>query len=118
MRPRETGAGSLVSERHLLTCAHVVRASGAREVTVRFPHHRPLGAVAAVVSAHGGWNGGEDDPGDLAVLELECPVHVTPAAFATPEDAYGHPRPRLLVYGLPKGYEEGTFAEYRATRPS
>ncbi|MEU1158179.1 serine protease, partial [Streptomyces sp. NPDC005918] len=114
---REVGAGFLVSERHLLTCAHVVRDSGARDcaITVSFPHRRALGRVTATVSAHGGWGGGHDDLGDLAVLELEHPVQLAPAVFAPPEDAYGHPRPRLLVYGFPKGYEEGSLAEYRAT---
>ncbi|MET7359676.1 trypsin-like peptidase domain-containing protein [Streptomyces sp. NPDC005562] len=124
---REVGAGFLVSERHLLTCAHVVRDSGARDsgardsgardsaITVSFPHRRTLGRVTATVSAHGGWGGGHDDLGDLAVLELEHPVQLAPAVFAPPEDAYGHPRPRLLVYGFPKGYEEGSLAEYRAT---
>ncbi|MFF1376835.1 trypsin-like peptidase domain-containing protein [Streptomyces sp. NPDC058308] len=112
---RETGAGFLVSERHLLTCAHVVRDGGAREIAVSFPHHKALGTVAATVCAHGGWSGRHDDAGDLAVLELERPVRVAPAEFALPGDAYDHPRPRLLAYGFPEGYDEGTLAEYRAT---
>ena len=33
---RETGAGFLVSERHVLTCAHVVARSGTDEVGVSF----------------------------------------------------------------------------------
>ncbi|GAA3103924.1 trypsin-like peptidase domain-containing protein [Streptomyces rectiviolaceus] len=123
----EVGAGFLVSDRHVLTCAHVVRASirpnaraseGASDgapVTVSFPHRDDLGTVTATVGAHGGWDGHGDDLGDLAVLELEHAVPLRPAEFADPEDAYTEPRPRLLVYGFPKGYREGTLAEYRAT---
>lgn len=111
----EIGAGFLVSERHVLTCAHVVRGSGSTPVTVSFPHREDLGELTAAVVAHGGWDGRGDDPGDLAVLELECAVPVRPAEFAAPDDAYTEPRPRLLVYGFPKGYREGTLAEYRAT---
>jgi len=111
----EIGSGFLVSERHVLTCAHVVRGSGVKPVTVSFPHRDDLGEVTAAVGAHGGWDGERDDLGDLAVLELEHAVPVRPAEFAAPEDAYAEPRPRLLVYGFPKGYREGTIAEYRAT---
>lgn len=111
----EVGAGFLVSERHVLTCAHVVRGSGRAAVTVSFPHRGDLGEVSAAVGAHGGWDGAGADPGDLAVLELAHPVPVRPAEFAAPDDAYTEPRPRLLVYGFPKGYPEGTIAEYRAT---
>ncbi|MFD9865256.1 VMAP-C domain-containing protein [Streptomyces alboflavus] len=112
---RETGAGFLVSERHVLTCAHVVRDSGAAGVAVSFPHHGELGAVPAVVGAHGGWSGHDDHSGDLAVLELDRPVPIPPAGFAVPDDAYLEPRPRLVAYGFPRGYAEGTIAEYRAT---
>lgn len=112
---RETGAGFLVSERHVLTCAHVVRDSGAAGVAVSFPHRGELGAVPAVVGAHGGWSGHDDHSGDLAVLELDRPVPIPPAGFAVPDDAYLEPRPRLVAYGFPRGYAEGTIAEYRAT---
>lgn len=112
---RETGAGFLVSERHVLTCAHVVRDSGVAGVAVSFPHRRELGAVAAVVGAHGGWSGRDDHSGDLAVLELDRAVPIPPAGFAAPDDAYLEPRPRLVAYGFPRGYAEGTIAEYRAT---
>ncbi|MFG2497196.1 trypsin-like peptidase domain-containing protein [Streptomyces sp. NPDC048441] len=111
----EVGAGFLVSERHVLTCAHVVRGSGSAPVVVSFPHRKDLPPVTATVVVHGGWDGRGDDPGDLAVLELEHAVAVSPAEFAAPDDAYTEPRPRLLVYGFPKGYPEGTLAEYRAT---
>ncbi|MGW6528299.1 VMAP-C domain-containing protein [Streptomyces venezuelae] len=111
----EVGAGFLVTERHVLTCAHVVRDHGRHPVAVTFPHHRELAPVHATVSGTDDWQGRHDDPGDLAVLELDGPVPLAPAEFAAPGDAYGEPRPRLIVYGFPRGYDEGTIAEYRAT---
>ncbi|MFE9681528.1 trypsin-like peptidase domain-containing protein [Streptomyces sp. NPDC006285] len=111
---RDTGAGFLVTERHVLTCAHVVARSDTETVAVSFAHggHED---VPARVAAHGGWTGRETDPGDLAVLELDRPVPMRPAEFAAPADAYGDPPRRLLAYGFPKRYDEGTLAEYRAT---
>ncbi|MGW3458169.1 VMAP-C domain-containing protein [Streptomyces olivaceoviridis] len=105
------GAGFLVTGRRLLTCAHVVRWSDRAAVTVTFPHARELGALSASVVAHGGWAGGVTDPGDLAVLELDRDVPLAPAGFAPPDAAYTEPYPRLVAYGFPEGYDEGTLAE-------
>ncbi|MYR18789.1 trypsin-like peptidase domain-containing protein [Streptomyces sp. SID6137] len=110
----EVGAGFLITARRVLTCAHVVRAGDLDAVTVVFPHARELGEVSASVVAHGGWAGGLTDPGDVAVLELDRDVPLAPAGFAPPEAAYAEPRPRLVAYGFPAGYDEGTLAEYRA----
>ncbi|MBC9724175.1 hypothetical protein [Streptomyces sp. TRM68367] len=66
---------------------------------------------------HGGWAGRATDPGDIVVLELDHCVERAPAEFATPSEAYGDPPRRLLAYGFPKRYDEGTLAEYRATTP-
>ncbi|WP_406352011.1 trypsin-like peptidase domain-containing protein [Streptomyces sp. NBC_00658] len=110
---RETGAGFLVTERHVLTCAHVVGRSGTDAVGVSFAPGEA--AIPARVVAHGGWDGRETDPGDVAVLELDRDVPLKPAEFAAPSDAYGDPPRRLLAYGFPKRYDEGTIAEYRAT---
>ncbi|MFF3482153.1 trypsin-like peptidase domain-containing protein [Streptomyces sp. NPDC002701] len=111
---RDTGAGFLVTERHVLTCAHVVARNDTETVAVSFAHGGHEDVPARVV-AHGGWTGRETDPGDLAVLELDRPVPMRPAEFAAPADAYGDPPRRLLAYGFPKRYDEGTLAEYRAT---
>ncbi|MET9563925.1 trypsin-like peptidase domain-containing protein [Streptomyces tauricus] len=111
---RDTGAGFLVTERHVLTCAHVVARRDTDTVAVSFAH-AGYEEIPARVVAHGGWDGRESDPGDLAVLELDRPVPLKPAEFATPTDAYGDPPRRLLAYGFPKRYDEGTLAEYRAT---
>jgi V8-like Glu-specific endopeptidase len=118
---RETGAGFLVTDRHVLTCAHVVARSRTDEVSVSFGAHLGVSSpggereLRARVVAHGGWDGRDTDPGDVAVLELDQPVPLKPAEFATPSDAYGDPPRRLLAYGYPKRFDEGTLAEYRAT---
>ncbi|MFF8943321.1 trypsin-like peptidase domain-containing protein [Streptomyces sp. NPDC014864] len=113
---RETGAGFLVTDCHVLTCAHVVAHGNTDAVSVTFAHGS-AGAEerTARVVGHGGWAGRATDPGDLAVLELDRPVPMKPAEFAAPSDAYGDPPRRLVAYGFPKRYDEGTLAEYRAT---
>ncbi|MFD8303279.1 trypsin-like peptidase domain-containing protein [Streptomyces sp. NPDC059690] len=111
----EIGAGFLVSARHVLTCAHVVRAADAGTVTVSFPGGRDLGQVSAGVAVHGGWAGGAADPGDLAVLELDREVPLEPAEFAPPgAELAGEYAPTLVAYGFPKGYDEGMLARYHA----
>ena len=111
----EVGAGFLVSARHVLTCAHVVRAGDSQAPTVSFPGGRELGELAATVAVHGGWAGGGADPGDLAVLELDREVPLTPAEFAPPgAELAGDGGPLLVAYGFPKGYDEGMLARYHA----
>ncbi|MEU3856240.1 trypsin-like peptidase domain-containing protein [Streptomyces sp. NPDC028722] len=110
----EVGAGFLITGRRVLTCAHVVGGSGTAAVTVSFPHARELGELSASVVAHGGWAGDVTDPGDVAVLELEREVPLAPAGFAPPDAAYTEPYPKLIAYGFPEGYDEGTLAEYQA----
>lgn len=110
---RETGAGFLVTERHVLTCAHVVARGAAGQLSVSFTGEE--GALPAKVVAHGGWDGHDTDPGDVAVLELDRSVARRPAEFAAPSDAFGDPPRRLVAYGFPRRFEEGTLAEYRAT---
>ncbi|MEV1019052.1 trypsin-like peptidase domain-containing protein [Streptomyces sp. NPDC050264] len=109
---RRTGAGFLVTPRTVLTCAHVL--TPASEVTVTFPQLPGEGPVPAHVHTRTPWAGGPTDPGDLAVLTLDRDVNVAPAQFAPPDAAFGDPPPRLVAYGFPDGYDEGTIAEYRA----
>ncbi|GAA3980945.1 trypsin-like peptidase domain-containing protein [Streptomyces marokkonensis] len=111
---KEVGAGFLVSARRLLTCAHVVRWCESASVTVTFPGRRDLGELPATVAVHGGWRGGAADVGDLAVLELDRDVPLTPASFARPGAERTAPAPELVAYGFPKGYDEGMLASYRA----
>lgn len=116
---KQVGGGFLVSERHLLTCAHVVADAAERgaPIAVTFPGGAALGPFTAAVVADGGWRGGVTDPGDLAVLALDRPAPVGPAAFAPLTEAYadGAQEPKLLAYGFPVHYDEGRLAEFRVT---
>lgn len=111
---RDTAAGLLVTDRHVLTCAHVVEDSDAHEVRVTFTHGDGKALTAHVV-ATGGWDGSYTSHGDVAVLELEHQVALKPAEFAAVSEAYANPSPKLLVFGFPKTERPGAFAEYRAT---
>ncbi|MFJ7338257.1 trypsin-like peptidase domain-containing protein [Streptomyces sp. NPDC101116] len=115
LRGRVAGAGFLVTPRTVLTCAHVVGAG--EEPAVSFTELPGTAPVPARVVAHGGWNGGAADPGDLAVLELDREMPIAPAALAPVEAAHGTPPRKLVVYGYPVGFDEGTLAEYRVTAP-
>ncbi|MEV0171322.1 trypsin-like peptidase domain-containing protein [Streptomyces sp. NPDC050803] len=109
------GAGFLVTPTKVLTCAHVVAGSGhGSPLTVTFPQRPGDAPVPAQVVVHGGW-GRATDPGDLAVLELDREVPVTPAALAPADTAHGDRK--LVAYGFPRGYDEGTLAEYRTAGP-
>ncbi|MEU1510802.1 trypsin-like peptidase domain-containing protein [Streptomyces sp. NPDC005811] len=116
---RVAGAGFLITPRKVLTCAHVVGGAGAADgLTVTFTERPGFPAVPARVVADGGWGGGPTDLGDLAVLELAHEVPIAPAALAPVDAAHGQraDRPRkLVVYGFPVGFDEGTLAEYRVT---
>ncbi|MDG9717091.1 trypsin-like peptidase domain-containing protein [Streptomyces sp. DH24] len=114
---RVAGAGFLVTPTKVLTCAHVVQDGERAPLTVTFTERPGLPPVAARVAVHGGWSGGTTDLGDLAVLELEREVAITPAALAPARAAHGEPPRKLVVYGFPSGFDEGTLAEYRTTGP-
>ncbi|MEV6418538.1 trypsin-like peptidase domain-containing protein [Streptomyces sp. NPDC051662] len=107
------GSGFLISDRTVLTCAHVVAGDRA---SVVFPGAPGLAPVPARVVVRGdAWAGGDRDPGDLAVLELDRPPALAPAAFAPLDAPYASPAPRLVAYGFPYGYgEEGVQSELRA----
>lgn len=107
------GAGFLVAPGTVLTCAHVALDRG--PLTVSFPQRPGSPAVPARVVAHGDWAGGPADPGDLAVLELAEEVAIAPAALAPAVTAHGERK--LVAYGFPAGWDEGTLAEYRTTGP-
>ncbi|SDO92340.1 Trypsin-like peptidase domain-containing protein [Streptomyces sp. cf386] len=107
-----SGAGFLVTPDKVLTCAHVIENSDLAPVTVTFPQRPGDAPVAARVVAHGGWDGRVSELGDLAVLELDREVPITPAPLAPADVAHGDRR--LMAYGFPAGYDDGTIAEFRA----
>jgi len=111
------GAGFLVGERHILTCAHVIRlALGLPDhpvdppqglVSLDFPLIPPRTLLTASVVQ---WCPPlSDGSGDIAGLELldEPPVAAEVVRFALAEDLWEHP---FRAFGFPDGYDDGVWA--------
>ena len=112
---RVIGAGFLVGERQVLTCAHVVAdALGIQRSTQRTPPGDvPLDfslvapdecLTAKVVYWH--------QMDDIAGLELpgEPPDGVQPTRLVQVDDPWGH---MFLTFGFPAGYDDGVWASGR-----
>ncbi|MFG1644065.1 trypsin-like peptidase domain-containing protein [Amycolatopsis sp. NPDC049252] len=106
---RILGAGTMLDERHLLTCAHVVERGGgpAARIPVDFVGLPDVDSGHATVVA-GGWvPPSGDERGDIALLRLE-----TPAA-----GVFGAPLHRMSLrdhqlvraYGFPAGADAGLW---------
>ena len=106
------GSGFLVAERHVLTCAHVVR--GHKDVRVTLMDGagaRP----ASVVDAGPWWTPGAHEAGDVAVLELEEPAGVEPARFAPFTAVEIYRDQKLTAFGFPAGHaENGVSSRFTA----
>ncbi|WP_405015527.1 trypsin-like peptidase domain-containing protein [Kitasatospora sp. NBC_01539] len=112
-----TGAGILISDREVLTCAHVVH--GADRAEVRLVAHPDLPPITAAVTLRGPWPRLPGGAGDVAVLELHDPVPAqvaAPAPFAPLHRWAGPPAPALVAYGFPAGHDTGLSSEIRLTR--
>jgi WD40 repeat protein len=112
---KPAGAGFLVTERHVLTCAHVVNAAvgavgdeTARPVVpvqVQFPLSESTDLLEATVT---GWVPiGTGRADDLALLELavEAPAH--PAQLVDKREVWGH---GFRTYGFPDRHLAGLWA--------
>jgi hypothetical protein len=112
------GAGVLIDQRHVLTCAHVVNQAlghdrqaqeppdGEVEVDFVESDAGPLGAHVA----DGGWVPiGPGGDGDVAVLKLsaDAPRGARPALLRRPPRLGGH---RVDTYGYPRRYDTGVGA--------
>lgn len=101
---RTLGAGFLIDQQRLLTCAHLVH--GLQTVRVTFPGDQS--ALRATVIALTEW-AQPGDPGDMALLLLDAQVPITPARFAQPAEAYW--TGELRAGGFRIGFETtGTYA--------
>ena len=110
------GAGFLVTDRHLLTCAHVVTAALALPQTTQekpddavglsFPLRMDDQKQTAKVIAWHPVNPGESSE-DIAVLELSRPHPFEPAHAVSISDYWNHP---LRIFGFPKGHDDGVWA--------
>lgn len=116
------GVGFLVTNREILTCAHVVaQALGIREDTPEEPVEKiqldfPLVApgemlTAQIVRWHPVGSSPEAEE-DIAVLELECDASAEAQAVGliTSKKVWGHP---FRALGFPVGYDQGVWASGR-----
>ena len=117
---RVVGAGFLVGERQVLTCAHVVsQALGLPDhaldppqglVSLDFPLLAPRTLLTARVVQ---WCPPlSDGRGDIAGLELSCdpPAGAEVVRFAPAEDVWEH---AFRAFGFPAGYDDGVWATGR-----
>jgi len=117
---RVVGAGFLVGERQILTCAHVVsQALGLAHhpldppqevVALDFPLIPPRTLCSARVVL---WSPPlSDGRGDIGGLELqgESPARAEVVHFAIAEDVWEHP---FRAFGFPAGYNDGVWATGR-----
>ena len=114
---RVVGAGFLVGERQVMTCAHVVvQAMGLSDhpadapqglVSLDFPLVAPRTLLTARVVL---WCPAlSDGSGDIAGLELqsEPPAGAEVVHFAPAEDVWEHP---FRAFGFPVGFDDGVWA--------
>ena len=107
---RRVGAGTLVSDRHVVTCAHVVSSGpGSAPLEVTFPFLEPRWKASAQVLAS------EPAPGDdVAILKLvpssrgqALPAGAQPATFMPSAGTRGH---HYRAYGYPSGGVPGGWS--------
>jgi tetratricopeptide (TPR) repeat protein len=121
---RVVGAGFLVGERQVLTCAHVVaQAFGITantsnppqgKVYLDFPLVAPERRVTALVTA---WQPAlADGSGDVAGLELETipPEGVQAVQLIVARDVWGH---RFRAFGFPDRFDNGVWASGQMLGP-
>jgi S1-C subfamily serine protease len=111
------GSGVLISDRHVLTCAHVL-ASGTEPPTARFtidfPRSPSRTRVTARVLADGWFPELITGEQDVAILELTTGIaaDIVPARLGRAQRSMGRP---VKVYGHPDGLPEGVWARAEIT---
>lgn len=120
--PEVVGAGFLIADRHVLTCAHVVNQALGRpideatipdqSVFVDFPlapSRSKVGKLLARVVSDGWVPEDPDGRGDIALLELaEAPTRgVQPPRLSILTAAWGH---GVRALGFPTGHDQGEWA--------
>ncbi|SNY73055.1 VMAP-C domain-containing protein [Paractinoplanes atraurantiacus] len=104
------GSGFLVTNRHVVTCAHVVRGHEEAQVTLRD------GTTAkGTVLRHGPWWTPQSEGADVAVLELTEPVDVRPARLGPYAALEIYAGQSLDIFGFPDRHREnGVHTGYTA----
>jgi formylglycine-generating enzyme required for sulfatase activity len=110
------GGGLLATERHVISCAHVVAVAAGQRLGAVDPPTDPVHLDLARLPAAGSlqarvvcWVPPGPDGGDIAVLELTTPAPVAarPAPLVADDDLWHH---RFRVLGFPAGHDNGIYA--------
>lgn len=113
------GAGFLVSQYHLLTCAHVVTAalgiptntqtSPDATIELDFPLIAPGKKVTAKVIFWQPVNPGQSKE-DIAGLQIDetLPVEISPVKLITSSNYWQH---KFRIFGFPQGHDAGVWAD-------
>ena len=113
------GAGFLVTQYHLLTCAHVITAalsivtntqnSPTETIEVDFPLIAPGQKVKANVAFWQPVNPGQSKE-DIAGLQIDdtLPTGVSPVKLVTTSDYWQH---KFRIFGFPQGHDTGVWAD-------
>ncbi|MDJ0578598.1 trypsin-like peptidase domain-containing protein [Crocosphaera sp.] len=118
------GAGFLVSDKHILTCAHVVNAALGKplnaidepdkEICLDFPLVASgkilKGKVVRWIPVQPSSSILPETGADMALLELESPLPegIQPIRLITAENLWKHP---FRVFGFPKGQSSGVYTD-------
>jgi hypothetical protein len=113
------GAGFLLTQYHLLTCAHVITAalgivtntqdSPTETIEVDFPLIAPGQKVKANVAFWQPVNPGQSKE-DIAGLQIDdtLPTGVSPVKLVTTSDYWQH---KFRIFGFPQGHDTGVWAD-------
>ncbi|MGK7928120.1 MAG: trypsin-like peptidase domain-containing protein [Spirulina sp.] len=117
------GAGFLITQKHILSCAHVITAAlGLPNTTIEMPSESitldfSLMAAGRKLTANVCfWQPYQTDRtitpdriGDIAILELQTslPINVQPVELIEGENYWGH---SFRVFGFPNGHSQGIWA--------
>ena len=113
------GAGFLVTQYHILTCAHVITAalsivtntqdSPTETIEVDFPLIAPGQKVKANVAFWQPVNPGQSKE-DIAGLQIDdtLPTGVSPVKLVTTSDYWQH---KFRIFGFPQGHDTGVWAD-------